>query len=239
MSEDFDRVNELVKEASGVIAATNGKVQIRAAMALVGFSTPERLNMKLYQQVRRLAAKTLVVVAGKGGRKPPPVAGDASTVMAVSESQGSGISSLTYSNFLESDEVSETSTAMSSTARRLLLEVANDSDDGGGKPKATKVRRQTSKQVQRANAAKLHNKKRETQAMKQATVLINRSNALPPNHPEKKTIVEIVDLTNSRLNSSLSVVSASRYVRNGLIGVSPLKKGPIGNFEPRIYDALK
>jgi hypothetical protein len=51
MSEDIDRLKRLVTEASGLLALTNGKVKIVQAMKLVGFTTPEAKNMKLYQQV--------------------------------------------------------------------------------------------------------------------------------------------------------------------------------------------
>jgi hypothetical protein len=55
----------------------------------------------------------------------------------------------------------------------------------------------------------------------------------------KKSINEIVKETNDEMNASITAKTASRYVRNGLIGVSPMKKGPIGDLAPRIYKALK
>jgi hypothetical protein len=65
MSEDDGRLKRLVLEASGIVAAAHGKVKIIQAMTLVGFSTPERKNMRIYQQVRRKSTKVSVVDHGK------------------------------------------------------------------------------------------------------------------------------------------------------------------------------
>ena len=61
MSEREGKLAEMVREASGIIAASNNKVEICKAMELVGFTAEERLNMRLYQQVRRFALKLLLV----------------------------------------------------------------------------------------------------------------------------------------------------------------------------------
>jgi hypothetical protein len=77
-------------------------------------------------------------------------------------------------------------------------------------------------------------------AMKQVTVVIKRNNDLPVGHPEKVPIVDIVNATtNERLKSNVSAKTAAEYVRNGLIGVSPLKRGPVGEFEKQVWSALK
>jgi hypothetical protein len=101
------------------------------------------------------------------------------------------------------------------------------------------IRRRSSKEVQRAHAKKILQDKRETQAMKQVTVLIERSKALPIGHPAKHTIKEIVAATNAQMNTNVSGVTAARYVLAGLVGVSPLKRGAAGDIQPMIYDALK
>jgi hypothetical protein len=107
------------------------------------------------------------------------------------------------------------------------------------KKPAAKVGRRTSKEVQRANSRIAQLTKKDKEAMKQATVLIHRSQGLPRNHPGKKSAAIIVQETNYRLQSNISEKSAARYVRQGLIGVSPLKRGPVGHFPPGHYNALK
>ena len=102
MSEEVARLKRLVKEASGVLAATNGNVQIRAAMQFVGFTTPERHNMTLCQQVRRMLPKTTVTVALKTAPTEAAV-----SVAAVTNSGSTDLSSLTASG-LSSDNLEAT-----------------------------------------------------------------------------------------------------------------------------------
>jgi len=45
----------MISHASGIIAAGKGKIKIRLAMRLVGFSDEQVKNMTLYQKVRRKA----------------------------------------------------------------------------------------------------------------------------------------------------------------------------------------
>jgi hypothetical protein len=85
MSGDDDRLKKMVQQASGILTAANGKVKIVQAMELVGFTSDERRNMKLYQQVRRLSTK--LVILNPTAKKTPS--------SAVTESQGSTISSIT------------------------------------------------------------------------------------------------------------------------------------------------
>ena len=49
----------------------------------------------------------------------------------------------------------------------------------------------------------------------------------------------IVREVNALYGSYLNNKTISRYVRAGLVGVSPLKQGPVGDFPKPIYDALK
>jgi hypothetical protein len=237
MSEDFGRLNRLVQEASGILTAANGKVKIVQAMQLVGFTTPERKNMKVYQQVRRLAAKLIVF--------NPTVKTSLAIATPLDSSHASTISSITAERSII--RIAETPSSQSTTSytssrsedesiiKRRLIEIPDDED---GKP-AAKVARRTSKEVQRANAAYVGLTQRDKLAMKQATILIDRNKALASDHPDKQSITSIVDLTNSRLSSNISASTAARYVRDGMVGVSPMKKGPVGNLQPRVYDALK
>jgi len=55
--------DECVDHASGIIAAGKGKIKIVQAMKLVGFLSPERKDMKLYQRVRRRSHQMVVSFA--------------------------------------------------------------------------------------------------------------------------------------------------------------------------------
>ena len=109
---------------------------------------------------------------------------------------------------------------------------ANLGENAAPKQKEKKSRR-TSKEVQRHNGTVVSSKKVHSQAMKVATTLIKRSLDLPKDHPDKKSISQIVKATNKRYKSNVNATTASRYVRKGLIGVSPL-----GDFSKPVYSAL-
>jgi hypothetical protein len=233
MSDNEERLKRLVKEASGILAAANGKVRVTQAMKLVGFTTPERTNMKWYQQVRRKQDKLVIVDVDTN--KPTAMG----TVTLADNSQETNVSTLTGERSYATGFPTPGSNSDSSTdslRRRVLADSIGKKSD---KSPVAKVARRTSKDLQRVNAKVMMQTKRDKQAMKQATVLIERNKALGSNHPSKMSIGAIVDLTNERLNANISAKSAARYVRQGLIGVSPLKRGPVGDFEPRIYNALK
>jgi hypothetical protein len=70
MSEQHAELEGLVHEASGIVVAAGGKVKITKAMALVGVTSPERRNMKIYQKVRRRSLKVAVVERGKHANAP-------------------------------------------------------------------------------------------------------------------------------------------------------------------------
>jgi hypothetical protein len=82
-------------------------------------------------------------------------------------------------------------------------------------------------------------KERNKKAMKVATKLIEHNNLLDGKDPAKRSINDIVKETNSWFNSTINAKTAGRYVRTGLIGQSPLEKGPVGAFPKAVYDALK
>jgi hypothetical protein len=195
---------------------------------MAGFRPSEQKNMKLYQRVRCLVPKCHLVVdapyesSSKGKRKAAPEVPDVvATVVTASTGQGSLADKL-------SQEDSKFSSITGDSSRRV-------------KPVPVMVRRRTSKEVQRAHAKSIMQAKREKQALKQITIVIERSKQLPSGHPAKHTIKEIVDATNQQQKTNVSCVTASRYVLAGLIGahVSPLKRGNQGTIHPMIYNALK
>jgi hypothetical protein len=218
--DDEVRLEGLVEDAAGVVAASRGKVKIKAAMGLVGFDEDEVQSKTLYQAVRRKVTKVTVSVEKAYGKRSMPV------VDLVGGNSLSTLSSLTAGvNSFELSSPSATS-------------ITGSNSDSDKKPAAKKARR-SSKEVQRDNAKKSQLTKRDKQAMKVATVLVDRTSKLPMNHPEKKSIASIVEETNIRMHSNISKTTVARYVREGLIGVSPMKRGPVGDFPPIIYNSLK
>jgi hypothetical protein len=214
MDEENARCKRLTQEASAILAAANGKIKIIDAMRIVGFTTPERKNMKLYQQVRRKQSKFRVVELKNKKKTPSPTATAELTV--VTNSQASTISSLTVGEYF-----SLVGTPGSDNCPvRLDLDAdtipgSQGSTKSEDKKPAAKIPRRTSKEVQRDAASHVMMTKRDKQAMKQATVLIERSNRLAKNHPDKKTMSAFVYNTNALLNSNITTKSAARYVRNG------------------------
>jgi hypothetical protein len=55
----------------------------------------------------------------------------------------------------------------------------------------------------------------------------------------RKSIAVIVRGVNATHDTNLAVSTVTRYVQNGWIGESPLKRGPVGDFPKPIYKALK
>ena len=75
--------------------------------------------------------------------------------------------------------------------------------------------------------------------MKSATRLVKANNELPKNDPNKKSINNIVKQANETFDSNVSATTAARYVREGTIGMSPMKRGPTGHLPKPVYEALK
>ena len=63
MSEEILEEDDRINHASGIIAAGKGTIKIIHAMKLVGFTTPERKNISVYQRVRRQSQKMVVSIA--------------------------------------------------------------------------------------------------------------------------------------------------------------------------------
>jgi hypothetical protein len=227
---DEDVLEGLIEQAAGVVAASCWKVKVHEAMSLVGIAAANKKQHKtIYQQVRRRASKVGIVDL-------EPRRGSVEVITLSTGGAGAGsLSSLTGPSSFEflSPSVGAHHHHCNSS---VLSSGSSKSED---KKPAAKVFRRTSKEVQRANAKTAQLTKRDKQAMKQATVLIERSKVLPKGHPEKKSMAAIVEETNERLDANISVNSAARYVRQGLIGVSPIKRGPIGDIPPLMYTALK
>jgi len=220
MSQGEERIKKMVQQAAGIVSASEKKVGISKAMELVGFSEEERRQMTLYQQVRRLAMKVSLVVV---------------PLRAAAVNASDDVSSLTPTSESENNQDSSTNTP---SVRRCLLP-STPSTDPSSSQKTVKKSRRTSKDVQREASAKAESKLRHKVAMKSATRLINANNELPKDDPKKKSINCIVKQTNETFNSNVSAKTAARYVREGMIGMSPMKRGPVGDLPKIIYEALK
>ena len=256
MSEGAERQKRLVEHAAAIVAASEGKVKIVDSMKLVGFRTPERKNMRVYQQVRCRTSKLVVVEKGKKDR---PV--------TVNMSSGSSaVSALSVSDERTNTNSREPSSSSSGSSRALTTPAARlatsrtaaastdtaSTDQSSTTPPLlvvartksaektpAKRSRRTSKECQRHNAGKALQYRQDKEAMKLATRRIYQNSLLPRNHPAKATNAAIVDQINISMNSGISYKTAADYVRKGMVGTSPLKRGPVGPFPPHIYKALQ
>ena len=251
MSEVNSELQRKVEMAAGIIAGSQHTVGISRAMEIVGFSEEERRNMALYQKVRRRSLKLCVV--DKKAVVPIPAVEVAPRTSSTTTSSLSPESEADPTNnnntattpstpFATSGEKNDGSTAGSPSPqvqRRLLESLQAASSGRTSKVAGKKKHRRTSKELQRHNSVKVESNLVHKKAMKAATLLVQQSHSLPENHPEKKSIRRIVKETNEKFKSNISNRTVTRYVSNGLFGISPLKKGPVGDFSKVQYDALK
>jgi hypothetical protein len=233
----------LVEQAAGIVTASQSKVGIRKAMELVGFSAEELLTMKWYQQVRRRSMK-LVVVEKERNNTPPSAVEAASKASATSDLTNSTnarkkkpATASASRAINEDDDDSSDAESISSARRRLNVDSPQKKKSPDKVAVKGKKTRKPSRMVHNEQAAKAAIKEANKQAMKAATRLVASNSTLSPG--SKKSIDAIVKETNKCFDSHINSKTVGRYVRKGLIGVSPLKTGPIGDFPKRVYDALK
>jgi len=245
--------DERVDHASGIIAAGKGKIKIVQAMKLVGFSSPERKDMKLYQRVRRRSHQMVVSFAPRTIKKSSLFEVE-STLTAPEDSI------VTTTNSATSTSTNPTSVAV--TPRRLDVaspgeDVDNTSTSTGSETSTArqsgsnpiqmaemaevdvKKRRRTSAQVQQDQAKKQKQAEVEKKAMKLATVRIKRHKALPRGHKDKKSALTICHEVNALYGANVSSKTAASYVSKGLINCSPQKRGPSSLLTKKVHEALK
>ena len=118
--------------------------------------------------------------------------------------------------------------------------LVNDSNEStNSSQNSDKKRRRSSQAVQHNYAAVAKQRKIQSQGMKLATVRIKQNSLLSPTNPKKRSHTAIVEEVNEAVGSNVNVKTAGRMVLNGMVGVSPLKKGPTGSFPSNIWKALK
>lgn len=188
------------------------------------------------------AQKLAIVEAPTKAKKPPPTVNPGS-------SGTTAISALTFEENIhlhherrEPEESTVASAIADSCTSRLsvrccllqdtpspdhsgqttLVALGNDSGTKQIKGQIVKKTRHTSKQKRRHSASLVTQLKLDKAAMKLATVAIEQNKKLPRKHPERSTILKIVEETNCRMNSNKSAKTAADYVRKALIDMSPL-----------------
>jgi len=268
MSEETPEEDERIDHAGGIISAGKGKIKIIHAMKLVGFSTPERKNMTLYQRVRRRSHQMVVSIAPRTIKKSSLFEVE-STLTAPEESawatSNSSSSNSTSPTDVDTDQVvtprrlsvdtptrsaggneststgSETSTARQSGSNRN----GSSQEESGGvvhltvEEVPTKKRRKSSTQVQQEKAKKQKQAEIEKKAMKLATVRIKEHKSLPKGHKDKKSALTICQEVNVLCGSNISSKTAATYVQKGLVNCSPQKRGPNTPFPKKVLSALK
>ena len=232
MSESNTEMEELVQSAAGIVSVSKGKVGVRKAMELVGFSAEDRETMRLYMKVRRLVPKLKVSIEQIDKKVTPPPA----QVGANPASEASSLTTEFHSEIQNDTNTSPGNETAQLNARRRILASPTDDEENHTSPKEKRFRRK-SKDIQADNGKIAAAKERNSKAMKAATTLMQRNNALPK--AERRNAQEICEETNRAYNSSINPKTAARYVRQGLIGTSPLKPGPCGDVPKRSYTALK
>ena len=92
--------------------------------------------------------------------------------------------------------------------------------------------------MQQVQAVARRQEEKEKKAMKLATVQIEKNSLLPKGATTKLSIEKIVEEVNDLCDSNISHKTAAAYVHQGLINVSPRKRGPVGDFPNPVFAAL-
>jgi len=109
---------------------------------------------------------------------------------------------------------------------RCLL---NNNEETDSQPPPTKKSQRSTQDMHAAQAQTAKRKRVKSLAMKVVTSRVNHNNNLAKNNPNEKSINFIVDEINKTHGSNLSPQTVGRCVRQGMIGISPMKKGPTGD----------
>jgi hypothetical protein len=148
-----------------------------------------------------------------------------------SSSDTGALSSITGNN---SQDGSTTTEGLDDVRRTLNL-ASNASAESGSSKKS----RRSSRAVQQDEALICKKRKIESRGMKAATTRIHQNHMLSPSNPAKKSHAAIVREVNESFGPNVNAKTAARMVKEGRIGVSPLKRGPVGNFPKNIWVAMK
>jgi len=264
MSEAPEALEGMISHASGMIAAGKGKIKIRDAMRMVGFDKAQVETMSLYQKIRRLSQQMVVIDKRSVAAVVRPVqqvrVGSGDTVTStLSSAERTSLGTTQHGSTTTSGDVDtetndndmDTSTDRPVPTPRRLMEVPPEVQEAEGNKKRkaddastsasskSKRTRRSSKEFHRVQANVIMQTKKESAAMKLATTRIEASKKLPDGHPDKKSMNQIVKEVNTLCDSNISPKTVGKYVRQGLINMSPLKRGPVGAFPKPILASLK
>jgi hypothetical protein len=207
-----ERVDLLVAQAAGAVAATGKKIGYRQAMELVGFRAEEVTNSALYKRVTRMAKAKMAAHSVVATATPVAV-----VVVKPNASGNASVSTLT-------------ACSLPVPANPVVPPVTTT---------PVKQHRRSVKELNRIHSKLNAAKEVKKLALKAATTRIKYSKDLPKGHPDKKTMKVIVKEVNDAYTANVSVKTAADYVRKGLAGTSPRKTGPVGDFPKIVYEALK
>ena len=215
--------------AARLVATAQGHLNVPDAMRIVKISTPVRSNDTVRKRVMRRAKKLEAEARDNGG--------DVAVMIPVQEVETSNPSS-TNTGELSSITGASTVASPSQNLDEIRRNLADGpSEEGSTTTSTTKQQRRTSKQVQRDNATQMRAKKLNALGMKSATKRIQQNKFLSPS--KRKSQRAIVEEINGIVGSNLNSKTVSRMVRQGYVGVSPLKRGPTGNFPKKVWDAMR
>jgi hypothetical protein len=230
-SVEGDRGKEEI--AARIVAAAQGHVNVPDAMKMVKLSTPIRTNDTVRRRVLRRAKK----LEQEAKENPVLLATPIEEIETNPSSSDTGaVSSITG----QSHDTSSTG-RLDEVRRSLNLRSPPEGVEEASSDisKKSTTSRRTSKNVQKDDALLCKKRKIEARGTKAATTRIRQNMMLSPTNPKKKSQAEIVREVNEAFGSNVNAKTAARMVKEGRVGVSPLKRGPVGNFPNHIWNPMK
>jgi len=233
-------VEEKERIAAQLLAASEGLISTAQAMKTAGLKTPERSETSKKRVYRR--AQKIRLIGQEGGATTYASSTTASTprqlVMQQNRTSQLSVSSLSAppSNSTSNSTNQGPPTEEQEELRRDLLVVDTSLTGNNYTPRK---HRRSSKQTHLEEAEKQKKRKVQSAAVKTATTRIVNTLELSPSNPNKKSQMQIVREVNQSHGTNISHKTVSRMVREGKIGMSPVKPGPVGSFNKTEYQALR
>ena len=226
--------------AAQVLAASEGQISTAVAMKTIGFTSPERSESRK-KRLYRHAQKIKVVSANEASTVAPSSASVSTpNQLDMANQSTQSISSLSAPpSYSPTNPNNQGPVTREQKELRRQLDDATADDGNDSVPVKVKKRRRSSQQKHLEDSKKNKQRKIQSAAVKSATTQIKESMLMSPTNPKKRSQRTIVSELNDRLGTNMSHKSVSRMVRDGKIGVSPTKPGPVGAFNKVVYGALQ
>jgi len=217
---DDDEVK--VQNAATIHAAAH-KLSVPGAMRIAGFNSEQCANVALQMRVRRRTGKL------KESPTPAPV-------VDCTPSCTSTVSALSSCSKGSRKRRAEWISEMPSGSKRQL------ESDLAAKPPAKKKEkksRRTSKQKHEADARQGREKRKKSNATKDATTMY-AAEMKKKEQGDKNALSaqQVADVINNKHGTTVTKSTITRYYREGRIGESPKKCGPEGNLPDHVYKVL-